>query len=151
MAKLIQPMTEEQIRKTGVANVRAAYLKLANDYNRIIDGKVYYCHMCNEFHATDLFYNDKKFSSGVYPICKKCLLKMATDYNRGTNEYTDNKEKTIEVFHMMDLPYIESLYQSSLKQVQDKLGEVNRSTAYQQMMVQVKSLPQYSKLRWKDS
>ena len=61
-SKLIQPLTEEEIRKTGVANVRKAYAKLATVYNRIIDGNVCYCHMCNEFHNPDLFYNDKRYS-----------------------------------------------------------------------------------------
>ena len=149
--KLIQPLTENEVKKIGVTNLKKEYIKLADFFYKILDGKIFFCHMCNEFHNTDLFYNDKRYGSGLFPICKKCLLKMATDYNKTTNTYTDNKEKTIEVFHLMNLPYIESLYQSSLKQVKEKLGEVNRSTAYQQMMVQVKSLPQYSKLSWKDS
>ena len=52
---------------------------------------------------------------------------------------------------MMDLPFIESLYRSSLKQVEESLAEKNRSTAYQHMLVQIKSLPQYKKLHWVDS
>ncbi len=39
---------------------------------------------------------------------------MACDYDKKTNQYTDNREKTMDVLKMMDLPYIDSMYQSAL-------------------------------------
>lgn len=151
MATLKQPKTEEEIRKLGVANVRQAYLDLARDYNHIIDGDYYYCHKCNSFLHKDSFYNDNRYASGVFPECKQCLKEQATDYNRQTKEYTDNREKTIEVFKKLNLPFIDSLYKDQLQKVNEKIGEKNRSLAYLQMLVIVKSLDQYKNLRWKDS
>lgn len=151
MALLRQAKDEKEIRKLGVANVRQAYLDLARDYNRIIDGDVYYCHKCNNFYNQEAFYSDNRFASGLYCECKKCLLDEATDYDKSTKEHIDNREKTINVFRKLDLPFIDSLYRSALKTTQEKLGEKNRSTAYQHMLVMVKSLEQYKKLRFKDS
>lgn len=151
MATLKQPKTEEEIRKLGVANLRKAYSDIAKDYNRILDGEVFYCHKCNSFYSKDAFYNDNRYASGVYPECKQCLKEEATDYNRQTKEYNDNREKTIEVFRKLNLPFIDSLYKDQLQKVNEKIGEKNRSLAYLQMLVIVKSLDQYKNLRWKDS
>lgn len=151
MATLMQPKTEKEIRRLGVANVRDAYLKLAKDYNHIIDGDYYYCHMCNKFLSKDAFYNDNRYASGLYPECKQCLKMQATDYDRVTKEFSDNREKTIEVFHKMDLPFIDALYKDQVQKISENIGEKTRSLAYLQMLVIVKSLDQYKNLRWKDS
>ena len=151
MANLRPAMTPEEVKKAGVANVRIAYNKLATDYNRILDGNLLYCHCCNTFKSADAFYNDSRYASGVFPECKECLKGQACDYNKVTKEYVDNREKTIEVFHKLDLPFIESEYQNQLKNIQEKIGEKNRSLAYLQLLVMVKTLGQYSNLHWKNS
>ena len=102
IANLKPALTEDEVKKAGVANVRIAYNKLAKDYNRILDGDLYYCHCCNEFKNKESFYNDSRYASGLYPECKECLKRQASDYNKSTKEYTDNREKTIEVFHKLD-------------------------------------------------
>lgn len=53
MIRLRPALTEEEVRKTGVAQIREAYNSLAKDYNRILDGNLYYCHRCNEFRNAD--------------------------------------------------------------------------------------------------
>ena len=151
MGYLRQAKTETEIRRLGVAKVREAYLDLASDYNKIVDGNWFYCHKCNGFYGSDAFYTDNRYASGFYPTCKKCLLAEATDYDKSTKEYTDNREKTIEVFRKLNLPFLESLYRSAIKTTTERLGEKNRSTAYQQMLVMVKSLEQYKRLTFKDS
>lgn len=151
MAKLRQTKSEEEIKKIGVAAVRQSYNELARDYNRIMDGKLFYCHKCNEFHNATSFYSDKRFASGLFPVCKKCLIKEATDYDKATNSYIDNREKTKKVFQMMDLPFIDELYTSVLTNATEGVGERNRQTAYSYMITCVKSLPQYSGLTWADS
>ncbi|MCQ2819072.1 MAG: hypothetical protein MJ252_17560, partial [archaeon] len=65
---------------------------------RIINGDLYYCHSCGDFHPSNSFYSDNRFASGLFPECKKSLLLQATDYDKKTNTYTDNKDKTKEVF-----------------------------------------------------
>ena len=96
MANLKPALTPEEVKKAGVATVREEYNKLATTYNKILDGKLYFCHMCNEFHNVESFYSDKRFGSGLYPICKRQLFEMATDYDKDTKERKDNRERTIK-------------------------------------------------------
>lgn len=151
MAYLPQAKTPEEMKKIGVAATREAYNKLATSYNKIVDGKICYCHKCGSFRTAEGFYNDKNYGSGLYPICKECLLDMATDYDKTNKVYVDNREKTKEVFRMMDLPFIEGLYATCKKNIAEQIGERNIGTAYQQMLSTVKSLPQYKDRHWADS
>lgn len=151
MIRLKPALTEEEVKKTGVAQIRQAYNNLAKDYNRILDGNLYYCHMCNEFHNVDAFYTDKKYASGLFPICKRCLIGMACDYDKKANQYYDNKQKTMDVLKMMDLPYIDSMYQSALTSCAADIQDKHRSTAYQQYITVIKSLPNWRGKTWKDS
>ena len=132
MIRLKPALTEEEVKKTGVSQIRQAYNNLAKDYNRILDGKLYYCHRCNEFHPVDQFYSDKTYASGLFPVCKKCLIGMACDYDKKTNQYTDNREKTMDVLKMMNLPYIDSLYQSAITSTSEEIQDKHRNTAWSQ-------------------
>ena len=151
MANLKQPKSEEQVKALTVAGVKKEYLALASDYNKIINNDYIYCHKCNSFLSSESFYSSKDYASSCFPICKKCLLQMATDYEKKTNTYTDNKEKTKMVLQMMNLPFIDSLYNSALTSTQNEVGEKNRKTAFQHMITILKSLPQYKNLTWADS
>lgn len=53
MIRLKAALSEEDVKKTGLAQLRQAYINLAKDFNKILDGNVYYCHSCNEFHSID--------------------------------------------------------------------------------------------------
>ena len=151
MIRLKPALTEDEVRKTGVAQIRKAYNNLAKDYNRILDGNLYYCHMCNEFHSVDAFYSDTKYASGLFPICKKCLIGMACDYDKKANQYTDNKEKTMKVLQMMDLPYIDSMYLSALTSTAEDVQDKHRHTAWSHYITVIKSLPNWRGKTWKDS
>lgn len=151
MANLKPALTPDEVKKAGVANIRKAYNNLAETYNKMLDGKLFYCHKCNQYKSSDSFYNDKRFASGLYPTCIKCTLDEATDYDKKTDIRSDNREKTKNVFQKMDLFYSDDLYDKCLKTIEEKVGEKNRSTAYQQMLVMVKTLPQYTNKSWKDS
>ena len=151
MIRLRPALTEEEVRKTGVAQIRQEYNKLAKDYNRIINGDVYLCQKCNEFHSVDAFYSDKKYASGLFPICKKCLIGMACDYDKKTNQYTDNREKTMKVLEMMDLPYIDSMYKSALTSCAEDVQDKHRNTAWSHYITVIKSLPNWRGKGWVDS
>jgi hypothetical protein len=151
MAYLRQAKSEEDVKKLTLSGLKKAYLELSEDYKKILDLKYCYCHKCNSHLSSETFYGSNDYASGYFPICKKCLMQMATDYDKKTNTYTDNKEKTKEVLHLMNLPFIESLYTSALSSITAEVNEKNRSTAYQQVMVMLRSLPQYRNLTWKDS
>ena len=151
MIRLKPALNEDEVRKTGVGEIRKAYNNLAKDYNRIINGDIYLCPKCNEFHGIDAFYSDKKYAIGLFPICKKCLIGMACDYDKKTNQYSDNREKTMRVLEMMDLPYIDSMYQSALTSTNEDIQDKHRATAWQHYITVIKSLPNWRGLTWADS
>lgn len=142
---------EPEIRMLGVKAVKDYAIKLSTTYDKILNGDLVFCHGCNEFHASSNFYNDKRFASGLYPLCKKQLTELATDYDKKEKVRIDNREKTIKVFQMLDIPFIDSLYQSALQSTQEAVGEKNRATAFQQVLTIVKSLPQYKGMTFENS
>ena len=151
MAYLMDRKGDAEIQMLGVKAVKDYAKKISGVYGKIMDGDLVYCHGCNEFHASNNFYNDKRFGSGLYPLCKKKLIEMATDYDKKNKIYVDNREKTIKVFQMLDIPFIDSVYQSALQTTQEAVGEKNRSTAYQHMITIIKSLPQYKGMTFENS
>lgn len=151
MAYLMPYKDKDEIKKLGVAAVREYANKLSETYKKMIEGDLIYCHGCNEYHSSVNFYNDKRFASGLYPLCKKQLMEMATDYDKKENVRVDNREKTIKVFQMLNIPFIDSVYQSALQTTQEAVGEKNRATAYQHVLTIVKSLPQYKGLTFENS
>ena len=143
MARLKVPLTEDEVKKAPVADIRKKYNELAKDYTRITEGKLFYCHNCNDWHPADMFYSDKRFASGYYPECKQTLLLQATDYDKKTDTYADNRKKTIEVFRKLDIPFVDAVYKNALKTTDMEIGEKTRRTAFQHAITTIKSLPQY--------
>lgn len=151
MAYLRQPKSEDEVKKLTLSGLKKAYLELSKDYAKILDRDYIYCGKCNSFLSDDAFYLNNDYASGKFPVCKKCLMLMATDYDKKTNTYTDNKEKTKETLRFLDLPFIESVYDSALSSVLAEVNEKNRGTAWKQYMVMIQSFPQYKGKHWKNS
>lgn len=153
MAYLKPPKSKDEVAKLGLSALRKAYLELADNYMKILDGDVLYDHYYNDFYSVkeSTFYTDKRFKSGYFPLCKKVVLDMATDFDKKTGERKDNKEKTQWVLHLMDLPYLDDIFEAQMQNAADDVGEKVRTTAFQQYVTLIKSLPQYKKLTWKDS
>lgn len=151
MAKLMTPRTKRQVAATSVTILRTAYTELADVYNQIVHNEMIYCHTCGDWKRNSAFYLDNRTVSGYYPTCKECLMDMALDYDKKNHTYTDNREKTIRVCQLLDLPFIESLYKNCLADLENDTGERKRATAYQSMVRMVKSFPQYKNMTWKDS
>ena len=151
MAHLKQAKTEDEVKKLTVSNVKNEYNKLASDYNKILEGKYVYCHRCNEHLSRDSFYTDKDYASGLFPVCKKCLLAMVEQRVKSTDKPNETKESVKRVLMMMNLPYIDDLYESCIKSVNDEVNEKNRTSPFLQLITMLKSLPQYRGKTWKDS
>ena len=152
--KMMRPLSEAEVKKTGVAQLRQEYVKLAEYYTRIFDRDLLYCPVCDDFHAQYAFYEDGRFPSGFYPECKEALKKQALNYDKKNDVYTDNKEKTIEVFRKLDLPFIDGIYERAVTNVSEGLRghrARNNTSAYQNMLTSIKSLPQYRDMHFKDS
>lgn len=152
-AKRVIPLTPEEVKRTPIGEVREAYNKLANDYNKIMNREIVYCAACDDFHPISSFYEDKRFGCMVYPECKDALRLEALDYDPKTDTYKDNKEKTIEVFRKLDLPFIETLYDRAIARKEEGIGNSLRSgsSAYQNILTTVKSLPPYNTMDFSQS
>ena len=73
IAFLMDSKKEPEIRMLGVKAVKDYAIKLGATYDKIMDGDFVYCHGCNEFHASNNFYNDNINESGLYLLCNKVL------------------------------------------------------------------------------
>lgn len=154
--RMFMPLNEEEVRTTGVAQIRQKYNEFAKYYMRIYDRELLYCHNCDEYQMYHAFYLDKRFSSGYYPECKECLKKQATDYDKKTDTYKDNKKKAIEVFRKLDVPFIEKIYDDSIARLEEGGGLGGnparaKTLAYLNTLTTVKSLQQYDGKTFKDS
>ena len=151
MGYLRQAKSPEEIKKLTISKVKDAYNTLADDYNRILDGKLVYCHGCNEYIATSNFYSSNEFASGYFPLCKKCCLEIAEQRTKKNDKPNETKSSVQRLLQMMNLPYIDSLYETCCQDVANEVNEKNRKAPVLQYLVIVKSLPQYKGKQWKDS
>lgn len=152
MAYMPQAKDDQEIRALSVSNVRKEYLKLAEAYNKIIDNKVLKCPVCNEFISTyEGFYTDKRYATGYFPECKKCVKAQVEQRTNSRQEPNETMESVQRMLLKMDLPYIDSLYKAQVKNVADASSEKNRHSAFAQYIVAIKSLPQYNTKTWADS
>lgn len=152
MAYMPQAKDEQEIKALSVSNVRKEYLKLAEAYNKVIDNKVLKCPACDEFISTyEGFYTDKRYATGYYPECKKCVKAQVEQRTNSRQEPNETVESVQKMLLKMDLPYIDSLYKAQVKNVADASSEKNRHSAFAQYIVAIKSLPQYNTKTWADS
>ena len=151
MAYLKQAKTEDEIKKMTISGVKKAYNDLAEDYNSLVNIHFLYCHKCNTFMAKDGFYSDKRYASGVFPVCKRCLIAMVEQREKKTDVPHETKDSVKKVLQFMDLPYINDLYESICKSVADGGSEKNKYSTFAAYITPLKSLPQYAGKAWKDS
>lgn len=152
MAYMPQAKDEQEIKALSISNVRKEYLKLAEAYNKIIDNNVLKCPVCNEFISTyEGFYTDKRYATGYFPECKKCVRAQVEQRANSKQEPNETVESVQKMLQKMDLPYIDDLYKAQCKIVADASAEKNRHSAFAAYLVPIKSLPQYVGKTWKDS
>ncbi len=152
MARLIEPRNKKSVARTPIGILRTEYNLLADDYTSIVNGEKLLCPVCGEWKSASTgFYNDKRYATGVYPTCKECVMELACDYDKQEKKWVDNREKTIHTMQLLDLPFIESVYQSCLESATKGKDGRNINTAFAAMMTMLKSLPQYRGKTWKDS
>lgn len=140
--KIVIPQTVAQVKRLTLDKLKTEYNELAEEYNRIIGRKIIYCGMCGDYLPEEEFMPSAEFKSGIFPICRKCLLDMATDYDRKNARRLDNRSKTLRVFHMLNLPFIEEKYNYYL--------EKGDPTAAQQLLAYVRSAPTMKDKAWSD-
>ena len=153
MAKLIQPLSEQELKQATLVSLRKDYGKLSNFYQRIINGELTLCHKCGQWKSTKInFYQSDTSPDGVEHYgCRECILNDCTDYDKSTDTRIDNKEKTIETFKRLDWYFDEKVYNDQLKILADGVGEKVRGTAAQQWIVMRASLNDYRSKKFADS
>ena len=152
MARVLEPLTKEELKQITVANLRNEYKKLSDFYKSIINGNVIYCPQCGTWKAATAFYAAEKSPDGIEHYgCKECIINQCTDYDSKTKIRTDNRQKTIDTFRKLDWYFDEPVYNDQMQTLADGIGEKVRSTAVQQFIVMMKSLPNWKGLTFGDS
>lgn len=117
------------------------------------DEKVeYLCYCCGELKKKNSFYTttDPFNSIGVNPFCKSCIEKIARNYNAKTGMYGEvTKISLQEALERIDLPYLETLWEASYKEVHDPSLKQPKTNVWSAYIKNVK-LPQYRAMRWRD-
>jgi len=152
MANLKPPMTEEEVKKAGVANIRIAYNKLASDYNRMLENDLLLCPKCNTWQKGETgFYFDKEYATNRYPICKRCIQMMVEQRKTDREEPNETKESVMSVCRMMNRVFDENFYNECVKGALDGVKEKNRQSPFATYITAIQSLPNWKGKGWEDS
>lgn len=152
MARVVEPITEEALKRMTVANLRNEYRKLSEFYLKIINEEIVYCPHCQSWKRVVSFYGSPNSPDGIeHYACKECILDMMTDMDKKTNIRTDNREKTIEVFKKLNWYFNEKIYNDQISNIAEGVNEKIRNTGAQQFLTLVRSLPQYRDKTFADS
>lgn len=152
MAKVLDPLLEEDLKRITLVNLRKEYKKLSDFYKKIINGELVYCSHCGGWKTSTSFYSSSTSADGVeHYACKECILNDCTDYDKKTGVRTDNREKTINTFKALNWYFDEKAYNDQLQILSEGTAEKIRSTAVQQWIVICRSLNDYSNKSFADS
>lgn len=152
MAKVLDPLSDSEVNKMTVVNLKTAYKKLADFCRKILNGNLVYCSHCGQWRTRMAFYSSDVSADHLeHYACKECILDECTDYDKKTGIRTDNREKTIETFKRLNWYFDEGIYNDQLQSLSEQTGEKVRSTAVQQWIVICRSLNDYKNKTFKDS
>ena len=152
MARMLNPLTDEELKKTNVVNLRKEYKKIADIYRKIVNEELVYCPHCGQWKKVDTaFYSSDRSPDGIeHYACRECLIDMCTDKDKNGNRI-DNREKTIDTFRKLNWYFDEKIYNDQLQIISEQTGEKVRSTAVQQWIVMRASLNDYRSKTFSDS
>ena len=152
MATLKQALSEDEVKKLGVAQTRIEYNKIAKDYNRIINNEILLCPVCNTWqNAKEGFYIDKNNATGRFYECKRCLLKEVEQRKTDKDEPNETKESVQKVLMKMNRIYDDAFYEQCIKGTLDEVNEKQRHSAFSTYITSISSLPQWQNKTWTDS
>ena len=141
MANFKAAFTPEEIKHLGAAKVREAYNTLAEDYNRIFDRTYLICSMCGHpQRAEEGFYKDDRFIAHRFPVCKRCIQKVVEQRKSDKEEPNETKESVMKVLQILDLPYLDDIYEQCAKGAADGLKERNRRSPFATYIVMMLSM-----------
>lgn len=151
MAYMKTPKTPAEIKKATAPTLRKEYAALADQYKKILNDELIKCPHCGEWLARSNFYKSSKYGLGYYPICKKCVISKVEQIKDKDDKPNETKESVINMCREMDIPYVDSLYESCAHTIYNETGEKVKSSPFKQMLTSLLSLPQYINQTFKDS
>ena len=110
------------------------------------------CYCCGETKPRSKFYTSTDPFNSVKLICycKDCLEKIARNYNNNYKQFGDvTKTSLMAACERADVPYIETLWESSYNEVNDPSLKKPKTNVWAAYIKNVK-MPQYNGLRWRD-
>lgn len=152
MAFMRTPKDEDVIKKITITNLRKEYLDLADYYLKVLNQETLLCPDCGDWLGRKTnFYVSKKYGSGYFPMCKKCVGKRVNNQKRDGDIPKPTKESVCSMLREMDLPYIDSFYESCLSAAEENIGSAPTFSPFQRYLGAIQSFPQFSHKTWKDS
>lgn len=136
----------------GRANVKAVAPKKSMATSEEMADEKYLCYGCGKKQKSSEFYTstDPFNTVGIIPYCKDCLAKIARNYNSNYKEYGDvTKVSLMEACERADVPYVETLWESSFNEVHDPTLKKPKTNVWSAYIKNVK-LGQYNGMRWRD-
>lgn len=152
MAKVLEPISDEELKRITIANLRKEYKRIADFYKKIINEELVYCPRCGQWKRVESFYGSINSPDGIEHYgCKECILDECTDIDKKTKIRTDNRDKTIATFKKLNWYFNEKIYNEQLLKLSEDTGEKIRGTAVQQWIVICRSLNDYKLKTYDDS
>jgi hypothetical protein len=136
----------------GKASVKTVAPKKSMATSEEVADEKYLCYGCGKWQKRSEFYTstDPFNTVGIIPYCKDCLAKIARNYNSNYKEYGDvTKASLMEACERADVPYLETLWESSYNEVNDPSLKKPKTNVWSSYIKNVK-LPNYNGMRWRD-
>jgi hypothetical protein len=136
----------------GRSNVKTVAPKKSMVTSEEAADEKYLCYGCGRKQKPSEFYTstDPFNTVGIIPYCKDCLAKIARNYNSNYKEYGDvTKASLMEACERADVPYVETLWESSYNEVNDSSLKKPKTNVWSAYIKNVK-LGQYNGMRWRD-
>ncbi len=116
------------------------------------DDKKYSCQFCLKEKKKSEYYisTDPHVMTGIVPICKDCIRKIALNWDDNRKEYgACTKKSVMEALEYLDRPFLENLWNSSYAEWADDTKERRRTTIWDCYIKNV-GLKNYNGMRWRD-
>lgn len=111
-----------------------------------------HCYMCDSLKQKEQFYmsTDPMIKSGITPICKKCSYDIAMRKDKNGEYHEPTKESIQLALRYLDKPFIETVYNSSIQESENKASGKNKNNVWTSYIKNI-AMPNYYGLTYKDS
>ena len=136
----------------GRANTKPTTTKKSMTTSQEVIDEKYLCYGCGRKQKRSEFYTstDPFNNVGIIPYCKDCLEKIARNYNNTRKEFGDvTKASLMNACERADVPFIETLWESSVNEVNDPSLVKPKTNVWAAYIKNVK-LRNYNGMRWRD-